>query len=243
MKLEDLLVLAIPVAFILLWGSEYLINRTGGGRTFPKVRWWFVAGVGFFLLLSAINATAPLWLPPEWLAKHRLMDLTGLGVWWGALVGYAATSFGMYWFHPRRAQIHGPVARPAPVPPRYRARGHGRLAHRPSVGDASPDGLTITGNLGPGPGGSTRWRAAVAGTFGTIANMFGHWNVSTPHWLGYVFLRPEQHCQHHEREIHARNYGGDFAIWDQLFGSFANTPAFNPATWALAGPRSAPCRP
>jgi len=96
MKPEDLLALAIPVAFVLFWGSEYLVNRAGGGRKFPKVRWWLVVSVGFFLMLSAINATAPLWLPPEWLAKHRLMDLTGLGPWWGALVGYAATSFAIW---------------------------------------------------------------------------------------------------------------------------------------------------
>jgi sterol desaturase/sphingolipid hydroxylase (fatty acid hydroxylase superfamily) len=44
--------------------------------------------------------------------------------------------------------------------------------------------------------------------------------------MGYVIMRPEQHCLHHEREVHARNYGGDFAIWDLLFGSFANTPRF-----------------
>jgi sterol desaturase/sphingolipid hydroxylase (fatty acid hydroxylase superfamily) len=56
--------------------------------------------------------------------------------------------------------------------------------------------------------------------------MFSHWNVSTPHWLGYVFLRPEQHCLHHEREVHARNYGNDLAIWDQLFGSYQNVGGF-----------------
>jgi sterol desaturase/sphingolipid hydroxylase (fatty acid hydroxylase superfamily) len=69
--------------------------------------------------------------------------------------------------------------------------------------------------------------AALAGTVGTIINMFSHWNVSTPQWLGYVILRPEQHCLHHEREVHGRNYSGDLAIWDQIFGSFENTPAFN----------------
>jgi sterol desaturase/sphingolipid hydroxylase (fatty acid hydroxylase superfamily) len=56
--------------------------------------------------------------------------------------------------------------------------------------------------------------------------MFVHLNVPTPKWLGYVILRPEQHCLHHEREVHARNYGNDLAIWDQLFGSYQNVGGF-----------------
>jgi sterol desaturase/sphingolipid hydroxylase (fatty acid hydroxylase superfamily) len=69
--------------------------------------------------------------------------------------------------------------------------------------------------------------ATVAGTVGTIITLFVHWNVPTPRWVGYVLLRPEQHCLHHEFEVHARNYGNDLAIWDQLFGSFRNPPRFN----------------
>ena len=224
MKLEDLLALAIPVAFILFWGSEALINRAGGGRVFPKIRWWFVAGTGFFLLLGAVNATAPLWLPPEWLARHRLMDLTGLGVWKGALLGYLATSFAMYWFHRAEHkfdvlwrglhQFHHSIER---VDMGGWAVGH---PLETVVQTAYITGVSAF-VLGVDP-----MAAAIAGTSGAIVNMVSHWNVSTPYWLGYVFLRPEQHCLHHEREVHARNYGGDLAIWDQLFGSFANTPRF-----------------
>lgn len=224
MKLEDLLVLAIPVAFVLFWASEYLANRAGGGRPFPKVRWWFVVGTGFFLLLAAVNATAPLWLPPEWLARHRLLDLTGLGVGWGAVVGYAATSFAMYWFHRAEHkftvlwrglhQFHHSIER---VDMGGWAVGH---PLETVIQTAYITGVSAL-VLGVDP-----MAAAIAGTVGTIVNMFGHWNVSTPRWLGYVILRPEQHCLHHEREVHARNYGGDFAIWDQLFGSFENTGRF-----------------
>lgn len=224
MKLEDILGLAIPAAFILFWGSEYLINRAGGGRAFPKVRWWVVAGAAFFLLLSAVNATAPLWLPPEWLARHRLLDLTGLGVWWGAALGYAATSFGMYWFHCAEHkftvlwrglhQFHHAIERVD--------MGGWPVGHplETVIQTAYITGISAL-VLGVDP-----MAAAIAGTFGAIVNMFQHWNVSTPRWLGYVLLRPEQHCLHHERDVHARNYGGDFAIWDMLFGSFENTGRF-----------------
>lgn len=224
MKLEDLLGLAIPAAFILFWSSEWLVNRAGGGRVFPKVRWWFVVGVGFFVVLSAINATAPLWLPPQWLAKHRLMDLTGLGPWWGALLGYAATSFAMYWFHRAEHkfdvlwrgmhQMHHAIDR---VDMGGWAWGHPLETVIQTAYITSVSAIV----LGIDPLG-----AAIAGTVGTIITMFSHWNVSTPRWVGYVILRPEQHCLHHEREVHGRNYGGDFAIWDMLFGSYENTGRF-----------------
>jgi sterol desaturase/sphingolipid hydroxylase (fatty acid hydroxylase superfamily) len=227
MKLEDLLGLAIPVAFILFWGTEYLANRMGGGRAFSQVRWWFVVGTAFFLLLTAINITAPLWLPPQWLAKHRLMDLTGLGVGWGVVVGYAAVSFTMYWFHRLEHrfdwmwrsmhQFHHAVER---VDMGSWAIGH---PLETLVQTAIITGVSAL-VLGVDP-----MAAAIAGTVGTIINMVPHWNVSTPHWMGYVLLRPEQHCLHHEREVHARNYGGDFAIWDILFGSFENTRHFDAA--------------
>jgi sterol desaturase/sphingolipid hydroxylase (fatty acid hydroxylase superfamily) len=224
MKLEDILGLAIPAAFILFWSSEYLVNRAGGGRRFEKVRWWGLVGVGFFLLLSAINVTSPLWLPPEWLARHRLLNLTGLGVAWGALVAWLAISFMMYWFHRcehrfdwmwrSMHQFHHAVER---VDMGSWAIGH---PLETVVQTAIITGLAAL-VLGVDP-----MAAAIAGTFGTIVTMIPHWNVPTPRWLGYLIIRPEQHCQHHERDVHARNYGNDLVLWDVLFGSYANTPRF-----------------
>jgi len=224
MKLEDILGLAIPAAFILFWGSEYLVNRAGGGRQFEKVRWWGLVGVGFFLLLTAINVSVPLWLPPDWLARRRLMDLTGLGPWWGAAVAWLAISFFSYWFHRLEHrydwmwrsmhQFHHAVER---VDMGSWAIGH---PLETVVQSAIITGIAAL-VLGVDP-----LAAAIAGTFGTIFVMIPHWNVPTPHWLGYVIVRPEQHCQHHEREVHGRNYGNDLVLWDMLFGSYANTPRF-----------------
>ena len=41
---------------------------------------------------------APLWLPVDWLDKHRLFNLSGLGLW-GAPVTFVVASFISYWFH------------------------------------------------------------------------------------------------------------------------------------------------
>ena len=67
----------------------------------------------------------------------------------------------------------------------------------------------------------------IAGIISGVMNMFEHWNVPTPRWVGYIVQRPEQHCLHHERGIHARNYSGDIALWDIIFGTFVNTPKFD----------------
>jgi sterol desaturase/sphingolipid hydroxylase (fatty acid hydroxylase superfamily) len=50
-------------------------------------------------------------------------------------------------------------------------------------------------------------------------------NIRTPRWLGYLIQRPEAHCIHHQRDVHAYNYG-DLPIWDILFGTFRNPRRF-----------------
>ena len=54
-----------------------------------------------------------------------------------------------------------------------------------------------------------------------IAELFYHWNVRTPHWLGYFVQRPESHCVHHQRGRHRNNYS-DLPLWDIAFGTFSS---------------------
>ena len=54
-----------------------------------------------------------------------------------------------------------------------------------------------------------------------LAELFYHWNVKTPYWLGFLFQRPESHCVHHQEGVHSYNYA-DFPLWDMLFGTFRN---------------------
>jgi sterol desaturase/sphingolipid hydroxylase (fatty acid hydroxylase superfamily) len=54
-----------------------------------------------------------------------------------------------------------------------------------------------------------------------LAELVYHWNVRTPHWLGYIFQRPESHCVHHQEGLHSFNYA-DLPLWDMLFGTFRN---------------------
>ena len=67
--------------------------------------------------------------------------------------------------------------------------------------------------------------AAVYTLCTALGEFFYHANVRTPHWVGYVFQRPEMHRIHHEFSHHSNNYG-DITWWDMLFGTYDN-----PKTW------------
>jgi len=59
-----------------------------------------------------------------------------------------------------------------------------------------------------------------------IAELFYHWNVKTPYWIGYLIQRPESHLIHHQDGQHAYNYT-DLSLWDMLFGTFRNPRDWN----------------
>jgi sterol desaturase/sphingolipid hydroxylase (fatty acid hydroxylase superfamily) len=69
--------------------------------------------------------------------------------------------------------------------------------------------------------------AGLVGAASFFLAYFQHSNLRTPRWLGWVVQRPESHGVHHERGVHAGNFG-NLSIWDQVFGTFSN-PAQAPA--------------
>ena len=70
--------------------------------------------------------------------------------------------------------------------------------------------------------------AALTGYIAAFYGYFQHMNIRTPRWLGYLIQRPEAHCIHHQRDVHAYNYG-DLPVWDMLFGTFRNPASFEGA--------------
>jgi sterol desaturase/sphingolipid hydroxylase (fatty acid hydroxylase superfamily) len=222
MTLDDLLGLAIPAAFFGFWALEAVARK--GGRSYPAVRGWGLVGLGFFLATLAVNVTAPLWMPPKWIEAHRLMDLSGLGLW-GAPIAYLAISFAMYWFH--RLEHRSDIL----------WRGLHQMHHAaervdmPGWAVAHPLEMVVQSALITGLTtfvlGIDPTAATLAATIGLILTMFAHVNVRTPMWLGRVLVRPEQHNLHHERGVHGRNYGNDVVFWDQLFGTYHNIADFD----------------
>jgi sterol desaturase/sphingolipid hydroxylase (fatty acid hydroxylase superfamily) len=59
-----------------------------------------------------------------------------------------------------------------------------------------------------------------------LGEFFYHTNCRTPHFVGYVFQRPEMHRIHHEHARHRYNYG-DFVWWDMLFDTWRNPGEWN----------------
>jgi sterol desaturase/sphingolipid hydroxylase (fatty acid hydroxylase superfamily) len=87
-------------------------------------------------------------------------------------------------------------------------------------------GWTLLGSLALVLGlGVSAEAAIVINLLATFCSMFQHANIRTPRWLGYFVQRPESHSAHHERGVHARNYG-DLPIFDIIFGTFHNPAEF-----------------
>jgi sterol desaturase/sphingolipid hydroxylase (fatty acid hydroxylase superfamily) len=218
-KAEDVLGMMVPATYIFM----AIVEKIFPARKFPKVPWWNLLGIGFLLVIGALGAVAPVLLPVEWLAKHRLVDGTRLGIVGGVLVGYPVTALAGYAYHrllhnsqtlwrwthqmhhaPKRLDIPGSV-----------------FFHPFEMILQNVLSITVaTLVLGLEP-----LAAGIVGYVAIFYSLFQHWNVRTPRFLGYLIQRPEAHCVHHARDLHAFNYS-DFPLWDILFGTFRN-----PATY------------
>jgi sterol desaturase/sphingolipid hydroxylase (fatty acid hydroxylase superfamily) len=219
MTLDDLIGLVIFGSY----GAMLLLERLRPARPYPERRWWRLQGFGFLLLLAVLATATPLLLPGDWLARHRLVDGTGLGVAGGVLVGYAAVSLMSYAWH-RAAhrfdflwrtfhQLHH-------APQRLDMGGAALFHPLEIVVFVSLSTVTTTLVLGLRPE-----AAALTGLVAQFYSFFQHLNVKTPHVLGYLIQRPEAHFVHHQRGVHAHNYG-DLPLWDLLFGTFKNPREF-----------------
>ena len=220
MDAADFFGLLIPVTFFFMLAVE----ARWPARSFPRRRGWRWIGVGFLFLLAAVSTFAPLLLPAEWLAAHRLVDGTRLGIAGGTIVGWVVLSFFNYLWH-RNAHRFDLVW-----------RGFHQMHHSAQQVDiagsvlfhpaemfvfATIPTVVTTLVLGLDP-----VAAAAVGYIAAFYGMFQHWNVRTPAWLGYVIQRPEAHCVHHQRGVHNFNYA-DFPLWDLLSGTFRNPPAWH----------------
>ena len=81
MAAEDVFALLIPVTFLVFLSVESLFRT---GRPWPKIRWWRLTGVAFFVVVGTINAVLPALVPPE-IASHNLFDASRLGIATGRL--------------------------------------------------------------------------------------------------------------------------------------------------------------
>ncbi len=210
--------MAIPLIVLGIAAIMIVCELLYPGRSWPQVGgWWSRA-----LLLNAVQVGSVLlaglaW--DGWMDRHRPWSLDDLGDVWGGLIGYLAITFVYYgwhrlrhasgffwrWFH----QVHHSPQRIEIITSFYK----------------HPVEIVVNGILSSaicyflvGLGASA---AGTAVLLTGIAELFYHWNVPTPYWVGFVFQRPESHCIHHQEGVHSYNYA-DLPLWDMLFGTFRN---------------------
>jgi|SRR5581483_1614522 len=188
------------------------------GRIWPQVAgWWTRAALlnglqGVMVLIAGLT-----W--DRWLMEHRLWSADTLGVTGGALVGYLAITFVYYWWHRWRHevsflwrwfhQVHHSPQRIEVITSFYK---HPFELLANSI--LSSAILYLLVGVSPAV-------AARAVLISGLAELFYHWNVRTPYWLGYVFQRPASHCVHHQAGLHSYNFA-DLPVWDLLFGTLRN---------------------
>jgi sterol desaturase/sphingolipid hydroxylase (fatty acid hydroxylase superfamily) len=152
-----------------------------------------------------------------------LWNTQALGITGSAVIGYLVITFIYYWWHRARHQNH------------FLWRWIHQVHHSPQRIEVitsfykHPLELIVNSILS-----STILYMLVgvdpkAGSLAILltglAELFYHWNVKTPYWLGFIFQRPESHCVHHQEGLHKYNYS-DLPLWDILFGTFLNPKTF-----------------
>lgn len=196
----------------------FAVERFAPGRRWARVKGWWPRALALNLVQVGVAWLAALtW--DSWMAAQRPWNADALGVAGGAIVGYLAITFLYYWWH--RWRHHSA----------FLWRWFHQLHHSPSRIEIitsfykHPLEILVNGVLssaicyflvGLGPA-ATVQAVLLTG----LAELFYHWNVRTPYWLGFLIQRPESHCVHHERGLHHYNYG-DLPLWDWMFGTLNN---------------------
>jgi sterol desaturase/sphingolipid hydroxylase (fatty acid hydroxylase superfamily) len=215
MSLYHYIAISLFAAFAI---GEWLFRA----RRFPEVRLWKMMGLVSAILYFAVGTFAPLFWDPI-LGQHQLIDASALPFVLQIVAGYLVLSFLGYWWH-RTMHAVTPVWRLVHQMHHSAERVDvwGAFYFHPldMAGWALQASVSLVLVIGLSPE-ATLTVAALS----TALAMFQHLNVPTPRWLGWFVMRPEQHSVHHQRGLHAGNYG-DIALWDMLFGTFSN-----PAVW------------
>jgi sterol desaturase/sphingolipid hydroxylase (fatty acid hydroxylase superfamily) len=207
-----LILIAVAVGF-------FVVEHVWPARAMPTVRrwWWRVIFVNLtqagIVLLAGVT-----W--DRWMQGWSLVRLREhMGDWPAAGVAYLVSCFIYYWWHRLRheSQIFWRLCH--------------QLHHSPQRIELvtsfykHPVEITLNSLLSSAIVypllGCTPMAAAIYTLFTGVAEYFYHWNIRTPHWLGWLVQRPESHRVHHQHQRHTNNYA-DLPILDWMFGTLEN---------------------
>ena len=205
-----------------LFAAFAALEFASRARLFPSVSNWKMKGAAFTLLYIAVGTYAPL-LWDGWLGEHRLFAGDAQPLWAQIASGFLILELGVYAWHRTMHNVQ-------PLWRWFHQMHHS--AERVDIWGAfyfhpfDMLGWTMLGSLALVLGlGVSAEAAIVINLMATFCSMFQHANINTPQWLGYLITRPESHSAHHERNVHARNYG-DVPWFDIILGTFHNPKHF-----------------
>ena len=214
----NVLIIILSVGAFML-----LVELLKPGRQYRQTPLWWPRAIMFNAMqaASAILA-ASTW--DHWLPHFKLVDLSALSVPLQVTLGYILLTFIYYWWHRARHevpflwrtlhQIHHSPARLEVFTSFYK--------HPVEIlSNSVLSSAILYSLLGLSPA-----AVVVVILITGLAELFYHWNVKTPYWLGFIIQRPESHCVHHMQGYHRNNYS-DLPIWDMMFGTFEN-PRYQP---------------
>lgn len=222
------------IIVISIFLALVLVEAVIPGRRLPTVKYWRLKGMAAFVINFFISTYLPL-IWSDLLAAHRLIDLTFLGDYWGALTALLLYQFGVYVWHRSIHKSH--------ILWRVFHQMHHSAERVDTYGAFffSPMdmiGFTFLTSLAMVWVAGFTAQATIYALYGaTFLVVIQHTNVKTPQWMGYIYQRPESHSLHHAKGIHAFNYS-DLPLFDILFGTFRNPKDFVQETGFYEGASS-----
>ncbi|OHC99855.1 MAG: fatty acid hydroxylase [Sphingopyxis sp. RIFCSPHIGHO2_01_FULL_65_24] len=206
------------VIALSMFGVFAALDLLFRARNFPDVPLWRAKGLVFTALYFGVTTYSPL-LWDTTLGQYQLVDGSRWPFWAQVVIGFFAYEFLIYAWHRTMHKVQ-PLWR-------WLHQMH-HSAERVDIWGTfyfhpfDMIGWALVGSCALVLGiGLTAEAALVVSVVATFCTIFQHANVRTPHWLGYLVTRPESHSVHHERGLHAYNYG-DIPIFDILLGTFRN---------------------
>ena len=220
----------IVVAVVVLALGLLAVERLRPGRRWaPVAGWWARALAINGFQIAIVFVAGVTW--ERWLRGPSLLELRALPLPAELAIGYLVNVVWLYWFHRARHaspllwrwlhQLHHSPQRIEVLTAFYK---HPLEIVTESIAAATLFYVVL---------GASPPAAFVISTASGVAGLFYHWNIATPRWLGYVIQRPESHCLHHQRGVHAFNYS-ELPLVDMVFGTFRNPARFD-GTCGFAG--------
>jgi len=222
-------IIVMSIFFALMIGEELF-----PGRPLPKIKYWKIKGVTAFIIYLFLSSYLPLFWN-EYLGSYQIINMTTLGDYWGALVALLIYELGVYIWHRSMHksnllwrvfhQMHHSAER---------VDTYGAFFFSPM----DMIGFTFLTSLAMVWIGGFTVQATIYAIYGaTFLAVIQHSNIKTPHWMGYIFQRPESHSLHHAKNVHAFNYS-DLPLFDIIFGTFRNPKQFASETGFYDGASS-----